>query len=165
MDFYHRQAHRRGVGTGRTGTLTVIQRFGGRLNLNVHFHTLALDGVFSEEATGDVHFHPAPPPSDDEVAPLLATMRIRVRRLLRRRGLEGGEKLTPPDPLADESLALAGISSASVLGRIALGRRAGARLYGLWGSRSPDLPDPPTAEADFLECSTIFVGDRRPRAV
>ncbi|MFZ1058262.1 MAG: transposase, partial [Candidatus Rokuibacteriota bacterium] len=39
--------------------------------------------------------------------------------------------MTPPDPLAEESLALAGISSASILGRIALGRRAGARVWRL----------------------------------
>ena len=26
--------------------MTFVQRFGGALNLNVHFHTLVLDGVF-----------------------------------------------------------------------------------------------------------------------
>lgn len=29
----------------RTGAVTLIQRFGGALNLNVHFHRLFLDGV------------------------------------------------------------------------------------------------------------------------
>ena len=29
----------------RTGAVTLIQRFGGALNLNVHFHMLFLDGV------------------------------------------------------------------------------------------------------------------------
>lgn len=113
------------------GVHTVIQRFGGGLNSNIHFHTLALDGVFSEAATGGLRFHPAPPPRDDEVARLLATIRRRVLRLLRRRGLARDEDLTPPDPLAEESLALAGISSASIQGRIALGRRAGARVWRL----------------------------------
>ncbi|MBI2203438.1 MAG: transposase [Candidatus Rokubacteria bacterium] len=32
--------------------MTVIQRFGGGLNLNVHFHTLVLEGVFVEGADG-----------------------------------------------------------------------------------------------------------------
>ncbi len=131
LDFYRRQAHQAGVGDGYTGTLTVIQRFGGGLNLNIHFHTLALDGVFSEDATGALRFHPAPSPRDDEVARLLATIRRRVLRLLRRRGLASDEDVAPPDPLAEESLALAGISSASVQGRIALGRRAGARVWRL----------------------------------
>jgi hypothetical protein len=52
--------------------------------------------------------------------------------LLQRHGLESDDAaLSPPDPLAEASLALAGISRASVLGRIALGRRAGARVLRL----------------------------------
>jgi len=131
LDFYRRQARRCGVRAGHTGTLTVIQRFGGGLNPNVHFHTLVLDGVFRNSATGSAPLHPASPPSDEEVARLLATIRFRVRRLLRRRGLEGDADLTPPDSLAEESVALAAITSASVQGRIALGRRAGARVWRL----------------------------------
>jgi hypothetical protein len=30
----------------RSGSATAIQRFGGGLNLNVHYHTLLFDGVF-----------------------------------------------------------------------------------------------------------------------
>jgi hypothetical protein len=40
------------IGIGQTGTVTVIQRFGGGLQLNLHFHTLGLDGVFSEAQPG-----------------------------------------------------------------------------------------------------------------
>jgi hypothetical protein len=32
--------------TGESGTVTLIQRFGSALNLNVHFHTLFLDGAY-----------------------------------------------------------------------------------------------------------------------
>ena len=53
----------------------------------VHFHTLVLDGVFTESETDFLRFHPTPPPSDEEVAQLLATICARVR-LLERRGLE-----------------------------------------------------------------------------
>lgn len=131
LDFYRRQARQHGVPDGHTGTLTVIQRFGGGLNLNVHFHTLVLDGVFSDSTTGVLPFHPASPPSDEEVARLLATILLRVRRLLQRRGLDRDDDLIPPDPLAEESLARAAITSASVQGRIALGRRAGTRVWRL----------------------------------
>jgi hypothetical protein len=31
-----------------TGSVTVVQRFGSALNLNVHFHVLMLDGLFAE---------------------------------------------------------------------------------------------------------------------
>lgn len=137
LDFYRRDARQRGIQAGRTGTLTVIQRFGSGLNLNVHFHTLALDGVFSEDLPGGLEFHPAPPPSDEEVARVLATIRRGVRRLLARRGLEPGDETTgPPDRLAEESLALVGIVCASVQGRVALGPRAGARVWRL--GRDPD---------------------------
>jgi len=39
-----RAAARQGVPGGHCGAMTVIQRFGGALNLNVHFHTLVLAG-------------------------------------------------------------------------------------------------------------------------
>jgi len=32
--------------SARTGAVTLIQRFGSALNLNVHFHMLFLDGVY-----------------------------------------------------------------------------------------------------------------------
>ena len=51
---------------GHPGTLTVIQRFEGGLNLNVHFHTLVLDGVFAESG-GTLVFHGALPPTGAEV--------------------------------------------------------------------------------------------------
>ena len=41
------RARDQGVEAGRGGGVIVIQRFGGALNLNVHFHALVLDGVFA----------------------------------------------------------------------------------------------------------------------
>ncbi len=137
LGFYRHRARRAGVRGGRSGAVTVIQRFGGGLQLNVHFHTLLLDGVFAEGADGALQFHAAEPPSDEEVARLLATIYRRVRRLLARRGLEMDDA-PDVDPLAEESPALAGISSASVQGRIALGPRAGARVFRL--GRETDAP-------------------------
>ena len=139
LGHYRRRARRRGLEGAQGGAVTVIQRFGGGLNLNVHFHTLVLDGVFTETEGGSLEFHPAAPPTDADVARLLATVCRRVRRLLARRGLDGGgagEAL--PDPLTEESPALAGISSASVQGRVALGPRAGARVLQI--GREPNAP-------------------------
>ena len=88
----------------------MIQRFGGGLNLNVHFHTRALDGVFAPSPAGPLAFHPTDAPSDAEVAQMLGTIRRRVGRLLRRRRLEPGDDGTrPEDPVAEASPALAGI--------------------------------------------------------
>jgi hypothetical protein len=38
----------------RTGAVTLIQRFGSALNLNLHFHMLFLDGVYVVGANGKV---------------------------------------------------------------------------------------------------------------
>ncbi len=97
--------------------------------LNVHFHTLVLDGVFAELTPGRLQFHAAPPPSDAAVAELLATIRAPGGALLARRGLEpAAAEPGPPDGLAEVSPVLARILSASVQGRVALGRHAGARV-------------------------------------
>ena len=40
----------------RTGAVTLIQRFGSALNLNVHFHMLFLDGVYVERPDGSLLF-------------------------------------------------------------------------------------------------------------
>ncbi len=45
--FLRMRAKRRGVVGGRSGSVTVVQRFGWALNLNVHFHVLMLDGVYA----------------------------------------------------------------------------------------------------------------------
>lgn len=41
---------------GRTGAVTLIQRFGGALNLNIHFQMLFLDGVYVGEADSFARF-------------------------------------------------------------------------------------------------------------
>src|SRR5437762_735658 len=80
LSFERRRARRRGIGDGRSGAVTAIQRFGSAVNVNVHFHTLVLDGVFTADATAARRFDPAPAPTDREVARLLATIHRRVLR-------------------------------------------------------------------------------------
>ncbi len=49
---YRAAAKRSGHGAGAvSGSVTFVQRFGSALNLNVHFHLLAIDGVFVPSAT------------------------------------------------------------------------------------------------------------------
>jgi len=105
LGWYRRRGRRAGVPDGQSGTVTVVQRFGSGLELNVHFHALGLDGVFAPGADGTLRFHRLPPPSDADVARLVATIARRVERLLVRRGLV--DDADAIDPLAAESLALA----------------------------------------------------------
>jgi hypothetical protein len=126
---YARDARARGITGGRTGMVTALQRAGSGLNTNPHFHTLVLDGVFREADADGLEFHPAPGPSDDEVAEILARIRARVERLLQRRGLAPeGDAMGRSDRLGEESPLLAGLVGASVQGRVALGARAGRRV-------------------------------------
>ena len=69
--FYRKRAKASGHRGGRTRTVTVIQRFGGALNLNVHFHALAVDGVFVREPDSSLSFAAAKAPTDEEVEALL----------------------------------------------------------------------------------------------
>jgi hypothetical protein len=55
--------------------VTSVQRFGGALNLHVHFHTLVLDGVFVRNDEGGLCFHPAAPPTDADVQRVVARVR------------------------------------------------------------------------------------------
>ena len=47
-EVYWRGALARGIAGGQTGMVTALQRAGGALNVNLHFHTLVLDGVFRQ---------------------------------------------------------------------------------------------------------------------
>jgi hypothetical protein len=140
LSFQRHRARRYGIRDGRSGCVTVIQRFGGGLNLNIHFHTLLFDGVFYAAGAGDtLDFRPLPPPTDDEVGVVLARMTARVQRLLQRCGLDSSDAdFSQADPVAEDSPALAGLSSASIQGRIEFGPRAGARVW-----RVGDAPDAP----------------------
>jgi hypothetical protein len=132
LGFQRQRARRYGIRDGQSGCVTVIQRLSGALNLNIHFHTLLFDGVFNAPGGGDtLEFCPLPPPTDAEVGVVLARIVTRVQRLFERQGLDPSGALCHADPVVEASPALAGISGASIQGRIALGPRAGARVWRL----------------------------------
>ena len=72
---------------GRGGAVTVVQRFGSALNMNIHFHAIVLDGVHVEGNDGRVRFRVLPAPTAREKRQLTETIARRVRRLLKRKGL------------------------------------------------------------------------------
>jgi hypothetical protein len=137
LGFLRRRAcERHDVVNGRGGAVAIIQRFGAALNLNVHIHALVLDGVYAEDGSGGLRFHPSSPPTDDEMDQVLETIARRIGRMLARRGVvDGGEH--GPDRWAEEAPVLAGIADASVQGRVAFGSRAGGEVRR--GGRSPEL--------------------------
>jgi hypothetical protein len=120
--WYRKQARKAGHPETRCGSVTFAQRFGSALNLNPHFHTLMIDGVYVAGHDSAPTFLPAPPLTDDDVRELVETVAERVLRLLKRRGILDGDEL---DPLAERSPVLAGMTAASVQGLLATGERAG----------------------------------------
>ena len=103
--------------------VSAIQRFGGSMNLNIHFHVTALDGVFTHTQEGDIAFHEAPVPKQKDITVLCSVVRFRVLELLRDKGLLADE--ADMDPFAIDEPLLAAIVGASATSRIATGERAG----------------------------------------
>jgi hypothetical protein len=104
-----RRARRTGARAARTGAVTFVQRFGGALNLNVHFHCVIPDGVFVRDGE-TTSFLALPGPSDVEVQEVLRRIVRRLRRLLRPR-LE----VAQADARAPDALAAAQADSLSLL--------------------------------------------------
>ncbi len=104
-----RRAGIRRAREGLPGAVTGVQRFGSSLNLNVHFHSLALDGLYVKDpGTGAWGFRRLPPPSKDDLDRVLSSARLKILRFLRRKGYavgpfaegsqreEGDESVEPP---------------------------------------------------------------------
>jgi hypothetical protein len=89
-----------GIHRGQCGAVTFVQRFGSALNLNLHFHTLAFDGVYAVPDGGTPRFHPLPPPDDAEVARVVVATARRLARVLESRGLGPDSDPVDADPLA-----------------------------------------------------------------
>lgn len=73
----------------QTGAVTLIQRFGGSINLNVHFHSLFIDGVYEVSSkNGDqTIFYPIAEPSVEELYQVLEVIIKETLLLLEKEGL------------------------------------------------------------------------------
>ena len=70
--------------SAHTGAVTLIQRFGGALDLNVHFHMRFLDGVYVERPDGRLRFRWVKAPTSVELTQLASTIDHRLGQLLER---------------------------------------------------------------------------------
>lgn len=71
----------------KTGAVTLIQRFGSALNLNIHFHMLFLEGAISENALGGTSFTRIKAPSHNDMVELVHTISYRIAQYLEKVGL------------------------------------------------------------------------------
>jgi hypothetical protein len=117
-----------GVRGGESGAVTVLQRFGSSCELNLHFHTVRPDGVFTVDRAGGLTFHRLPGPERHELDRLVQEITAAVKRLLVRRGLweDDGDGGQPTEDAGDEPMA--DLFAASVQNRLGTGPRPGGRL-------------------------------------
>jgi hypothetical protein len=72
----------------KSGSVTLIQRFGGSINLNVHFHQIFLDGVYELDEEGKpAHFHITKAPTLKELGDCLERIIQKVAKWLEKRGI------------------------------------------------------------------------------
>lgn len=121
--------------SAQCGAVTLIQRFGSALNLNIHFHMLWLDGVYVEATElprRELRLHRARAPTTAQLTQLAATIAHRVCRHLTRKGwLEGeGESAFLADSAAGDD-SMDGLRMSSITYRIATGRDAGCKVVTL----------------------------------
>jgi hypothetical protein len=130
LQAYYR--HKTGRRDGQSGSVTFIQRFNSSLALSPHFHLIALDGVFVDEAAHGLRFVEAAEPSKLDVAEIVSTVHARIHAAMERLELEGRDG---EDPLASDSPALAACYAGAVMRRTALGPDAGKAIGKLGAER------------------------------
>lgn len=136
------------------GAVTLIQRFGGSLNLNVHYHMIFLEGgYYSPQVTPASATPQGPrlwwidPPTDAEVRALVLRLAQRTIRMLKKQGYFRDEEASsfPDDDMPQDEL-LPELQAASVQSKIALGERRGQRVRRLGalftGEAVPELKGP-----------------------
>ena len=134
--------------TAKTGAVTLIQRFGSALNLNIHFHMLFLDGVYEINSEGGIcQFHGIKAPTSYEMSLLLHRISKRIARLLERAGYlerEEGGCLTL-EGFEDE--VMNHLQGSSITYRVAVGSQQGRKVLTLKTFPSRDEFDESTGQA------------------
>ena len=118
--------------SAQTGAVTLIQRFGSALNLNIHFHMLFLDGVYVERPDGSARFFWVKAPTSQELTQLAHTIAHRVGRFLERQGLlerDAENSYLASDAVDEDHMTQ--LLGHSIAYRIAVGSQAGRKVFTL----------------------------------
>ena len=124
--------------------MTLIQRFGSALNLNIYFHILFLDGVYVYRDNRPPRFQRVKAPDKGELEELVQLISRRVGRCLERQGLlvqDTESAWLDLDP-AEDTDAVPYLLGSSVSYRIAVGPQQGQKAFMIRTIRPLDRPDP-----------------------
>ena len=147
-DLIHRAGFTRKSGA-KSGIITLIQRFGSALNLNVHLHMIVLDGVYTFDNDAP-RFHSVNAPTPADMQELLARIFRRTVRQLERDGVLIQDSEQPYLDLTQEDLQDS-FNAASVRYRIAIGPSSDQKTLTLRSQsliRTDTLPKPFTVNRD-----------------
>ena len=114
--------------TAHAGAVTLIQRFGSALNLNIHFHMLFLDGVYVDGGK----FRWVKAPTSAELTQLAHAIAQRIGRFLERQGLL--ERDIENSYLAADAVEMGPMEQLlghSITYRIAVGPQQGRKVFTL----------------------------------
>jgi hypothetical protein len=143
---------------GRTGSVTVVQRFGSALNLNVHLHVLMLDGLYApDRRTGQLRFHRAPRLRTSDVEAIVVDVARRCERYLTERRVWEGLEDDPQETLP-------GLQAASIEGRSAVTGARAERVQQL-GGRTFELPPRCAAFEGYNLHGNVCIGTRDRRGL
>lgn len=116
----------------KTGTVTLIQRFGGCINLNIHFHQLFLDGVYKlDEERKHICFHITKAPTQSELNEVLNKIIHRTAKHLEKRGLIAKDEEDHFQLDLSEDDALARLQAGAATYRFTLGPNKGKKALTL----------------------------------
>lgn len=105
--YQRRMARRTGHRGAKCASVTFVQRFGGAVNSNVHFHVLAPDAVFMPGETEDdvLRMVPLLPPEDKHILGILEKVVRRVSNLVQKRcGVEDDFEIEPETDVLDGAI-------------------------------------------------------------
>lgn len=107
----------------KSGAVIVVQRFGGALNVNPHFHSLFIDGCYFKEEV-KIKFAKTSGPGQVELEVILKKIVRKTIRYLMKRSYIEEENISEglvPNPMSD-------LHGQSVAYRIAVGKRRGEKI-------------------------------------
>ena len=114
-----------GIENTKGGGVVFIQRLGGAINLNVHFHAIFLDGGYTEEQDGNFKFHDiADLLSSEDVCWAVQRIAEKSVKALRKLGLLEGDDIH----LEEAESGISDCDGASAKNLIFLGERAGQKV-------------------------------------
>ncbi len=85
-----------GIRDAQTGSVAMIERFGGIANLDPHFHSVLPDRLFVSAPDGPMGFVPLPPPTDQDIQDLTTRLAKRLGDIARKRFEQAEDQ--PPWP-------------------------------------------------------------------